>query len=556
MAYLIPSDISRLSLAGADNPELDTLVVLRDKLPNDYTVFHSVHWSNASKNRTAFGEIDFVIINKSGHVLTIEQKNGALEEMDEGLVKRYSAGPKSLDSQIQRNIGSIRDKFSSQHGDEQGLIVDYLIYCPDYRVLKINAAGIDKIRTVDAPARDQLPQRIQDLLGPGSDKDEIWGGVVERFFGQTFAVVPDVSAYVSTQRRVYTQMLEGLADVIGKLEFSPFRLRVIGTAGAGKSQLTLHLCNQALANGRRPLMLCFNRPFADRLRPLAPDGVVVNTYLGFCAEFSESAGLDIDFDHMGDDPEFWHRIQEHVMAADISDEQRYDCLIVDEGQDFHQEWFDILGLFLTEDASIIWLEDPLQNLRGTEPIELPDFVTYRENANYRSPATIAGFIKAVLGVEFEQRNNLPGLGVAVHPYDVPHEQRQIVSHRIKELVRVGFKHDEIVVISCRGMDSTAFKDCDKLGALAVRRFTGDYDNAGNQIYTEGKIYFDTIYRFKGQQAPAVILVDIDETLGDTEFAKRVLYCGMTRATVRLELVVSKDNPWCGAFEAGAGERGV
>jgi superfamily I DNA and RNA helicase len=348
-------------------------------------------------------------------------------------------------------------------------------------------------------------------------------------------------------------MLEGLAEVISKLEFSPFRLRVIGTAGAGKSQLTLHLCNQALANGRRPLLLCFNRPFADRLRPLAPDGVVVNTYLGFCAEFSESAGLDIDFDHMGDDPEFWHRIQEHVMGADIREEQRYDCLIVDEGQDFHQEWFEILGLFLTEDASIIWLEDPMQNLRGTEPIALPDFVTYRENANYRSPATIAGFIKDVLGVDFDQRNNLPGLGVAVHKYDAPHEQMKIVSHRIQELVRVGFKHDEIVVISCRGMASTAFKDCDKLGSLAVRRFTGDYDNDGSQIYTDGKIYFDTIYRFKGQQAPAVILVDIDETLGETEFAKRVLYCGMTRATVRLELVVSTDNPWRGVFEESAGE---
>jgi hypothetical protein len=542
LAHLIPSDINRLSLAGADNPELETLAILRDRLPDDYTVFHSVHWSNAAADRTSFGEIDFVIVNKSGKVLVIEQKNGQLEETDQGLVKSYGLNRKHLGSQIQRNIGNLRTKFSRQHGDEQGLIVDYLIYCPDYRVVKVNAAGIDRTRTVDAATKDQLPQRVQELLGAGSTSDPSWPFVVKRFFEHSLAVVPDVSAYVTTQRAVFTQMLEGLAGVIGRMEFSPFRLRVIGTAGAGKSQLTLQVCEQALAKGHKPLLLCFNRPFADRLRSLVSKDVYANTYYGFCTEFSSEAGLDIDFNQMGQTG-FWRRIQEHVMAAEIPESWQYDYLIVDEGQDFQQEWFEILELFLREDAGIVWLEDPLQNLRGAEPVELPGFVTYRETANYRSPASIAQFIKGSLGVDFEQRNRLPGMGVDIHTYSKPGDQIKIVSHRITELVRLGFKHEEIVVISCRGMASSAFASCDRLGKLNVRRFLGDYDADGNQLYSEGRIYFDTIFRFKGQQAPAVILVDIDETLEESDSARRILYCGMTRATVRLELVVKDGNPW-------------
>lgn len=49
-------------------------------------------------------------------------------------------------------------------------------------------------------------------------------------------------------------------------------------------------------------------------------------------------------------------------------------------------------------------------------------------------------------------------------------------------------------------------------------------------------------RFKGQQAPAVVLVDLDPMPDKLETFNRLLYSGMTRATVRLELLVKADNP--------------
>jgi superfamily I DNA and RNA helicase len=81
----------------------------------------------------------------------------------------------------------------------------------------------------------------------------------------------------------------------------------------------------------------------------------------------------------------------------------------------------------------------------------------------------------------------------------------------------------------------------------VRRFTGEYNAKDEQIYTDGDLKFDTIFRFKGQQAPAVILVDLDETIKKDDWATGLLYCAMTRATVRLELVVQKECPWLETF---------
>ena len=72
-------------------------------------------------------------------------------------------------------------------------------------------------------------------------------------------------------------------------------------------------------------------------------------------------------------------------------------------------------------------------------------------------------------------------------------------------------------------------------------FTGKYDSDGNQLWTEGRLTFDSIYRFKGQEAPAVILVDVEPNTEHLERAEQLLYCGMTRATVRLDLVVNSEN---------------
>jgi superfamily I DNA and RNA helicase len=50
-----------------------------------------------------------------------------------------------------------------------------------------------------------------------------------------------------------------------------------------------------------------------------------------------------------------------------------------------------------------------------------------------------------------------------------------------------------------------------------------------------------VYRFKGKQAPAIILTDVDPNQDRLDHAERLLFTAMTRATVRLELVLREGN---------------
>jgi hypothetical protein len=156
-------------------------------------------------------------------------------------------------------------------------------------------------------------------------------------------------------------------------------------------------------------------------------------------------------------------------------------------------------------------------------VQMNGFVTYKESANFRTPRIIADFIKDALDIEFDNKNPLPGLGVEVHHYDTDDEQKRAVAHCVTELVRDGFTLDQIVVISCKGLSSNSFQDTDQIGALKLRKFSGKYDQNGQQLYTKGDVNFDTIFRFKGQQAPAIIVVDIDDSLKNDEIVRNILY---------------------------------
>jgi hypothetical protein len=542
MAYIVPSDISQLALAGGKTLELDTLRILRNSLSGDYTVFHGVHWSREYAGHTVYGEVDFVVVNRSGEVLVIEQKNGPLKETEAGLIKVYGSGPKNVRDQVRRSLENMREKFKRIHGHQAGLKLDYLIYCPDYRIDNLNAATLDPSRIVDARSVESLSDRITEILGPGDAADESKWETVVRFLEQSFEVVPDIHAFVSAQETAFTRLSGGLVNIVKNIDMAPMRLWVEGAAGSGKSAVGRYIFDREVAAGRRPLFVCFNRPLAEKLKHAVVSGGYVNTWYGLCASFLEQRGHKLDFKQMQQDPEFWSRIQEQVVDEEITDEWLFDTLIVDEGQDFEPLWLDMLHSFLRKDAGILWLQDESQNIRGGGGVELTGFVRYRCLANHRSPESIARFIQRHSPFPFECANSLPGLGVGVSRYDELEDQPKIVGRVVRDLLKRGFQHTDMAILTCRGIGKSVFSDRHRVGDQTLRRFTGEYDLFGNQVMSDGKLTFDSIYRFKGQQAPAVILVDVDPNSEDSDRANRILHTGMTRATVRLEIVTRQGNP--------------
>ena len=149
---------------------------------------------------------------------------------------------------------------------------------------------------------------------------------VRAFFHQTLDLVPDIHAHIDAQETAFVRRVGGLADLLSRLEMEPLRLRIRGTPGCGKSLIAREAHDRAVDSGRRPLLVCFNRNLAERLRARVKGGGYVDTWNGFCAKFLESQGAKLDFRAASTNPRFWQEVQEQVIGAVIPDDWLFDTL--------------------------------------------------------------------------------------------------------------------------------------------------------------------------------------------------------------------------------------
>ena len=537
MAKVIPDGWRELAAGeagGAAERELATLALLERGLPAAYTVYHGVHWTRLDEGGfSIYGDIDFVVVNAAGELLAIEQRSGFLEEGPHGLSSRRRGRDRNVAVGIARSRTALQARLAARLGGPAPRI-EYLLYCPDYFVRQAHTAGIEPERIVDAAVRDQLIPRIRAILPPGEHSGH--APEVHRFLRDEIKLEPDVAARLGIARERITRVAGGLSQWARALDFDPYRLRVVGTAGSGKTQLALAEYSAAIAAGRRPLYVCFNRPLADHLAHIAPEGGMACTFHHLCERVLAAHGERPDYAK----PDAFDALIARAGELDVPDDLRFDSIIVDEGQDFSADWAQQLWRHADDDARRIWLEDPMQNLYARPPIELPGWVTLRAHSNFRSPRPVVRMLQALLPAaeHIEAASPFEADEVELLSYDAAHP----LTTRVKEAIRLcfaaGFHAQDVAIISWRGREQSELLRHDRLGANALRSFTGQYDLLGQPEYSGGEVLIESVYRFKGQSAPAVILAEIDfETLDERTLRK--LFVGATRAMMKLVLVASE-----------------
>jgi len=532
MARILPSDWRNVRVTGAAVREIETLGLLASALPDTLTVLHGVHWSRIQRGFAVVGEIDFVILSPAGRILLIEQKSGFLDETSEGLVKNYGDNRKHIGHQIDRMIDAIRLRLAQTlRGEPVG--IDYLLYCPDYTVKDRSAAGLPEERIIDAPMRESLSRRIQEALGDEAPRPDVARRLYEFFAGELH-LVPDTAALVGQAEALVTRLSGGLATWARRLEFSPFRLRVTATAGSGKTQLALAILDDAARAGRRARYVCFNRPLADHIASIAPPGTDVSSFHQLCERTVRAAGFVPDFSQTTVFDDLVHRF-----TTLPDDAAPFDDLIIDEGQDFDPGWVEPLLRRTRTDTRIWWLEDPMQQLYDRPGIELPDFVRLRDDTNYRTPRRILEYVNQLVAPvrQIEAASPLEGADVEFLAYSDAAGLLERTKHAVTLALRSRFRKQDIAIVTFAGRERSTVLPFDTLGPHRLRSFTGRYDLFGAPQYCDGEILIETVYRFKGQAAPCIILTEVDFEQLD-ERVKKKLFVGMTRASMKLFIIIS------------------
>jgi len=533
MAALYPS-LQHSPVSSGQYREHEMLRLLSQSLPEGWRIYHGVKMSHFHEATQRYGELDAVVAAPSGHLAVLEIKAGSIDLTEQGAFKQYGAVKKSLHhqahAQLHGLIGRLRDE---QLGSVR---VTHFLLLPDFQVTQ-GSVGYPRDRIIDASELESMSQRLIDAtMQAPLDASQI--DRLHAFLANRFDVVPDPACrhgqWLATTRR----LADGLATWVPRIE-SPSGVYVVeATAGSGKTQLALGLLNEAASAGRRARYVCFNRPLADHMIRLAPPRAEVSTVHELAIDALRTSG---------DEPDFSSNItfEASMAALAVASEKAaasLDLLVVDESQDFDGEWLQALLPRLKPEGRLYVLGDSNQAIYAKEPFGFPEATRIVCHDNFRSPRRIVEAINhfrltphpvVAKGVE-------EGEGPELYQYTTadPGGLRKAAAI-VDRLTRDGARLEDIAVLTFRGREKSLLLCEEQLGGFKLHRFSGTFDNAGNACWTEGRLLAESLYRFKGQSAPIVIVCEIDfETFSTAEARK--LFVAMTRAQMQLHLVISEN----------------
>jgi superfamily I DNA and RNA helicase len=361
----------------------------------------------------------------------------------------------------------------------------------------------------------------------------------------------DVASVLRQAEHTTSVLSSGLATWVPRIHSAEGIYRINATAGSGKTQLALQLLNSAATDGLKTAYFCFNSPLAAvaarRLRPT----VQAQTFHHYARRIYEQLGHQADFTQ----PSIFARMSavaaEHLASPEFAPD--LDLLVIDEMQDMEPDWVQALIHRLKPGTRAYLLEDTDQMLYADrQPFKVGGEITVTCADNARSPQSVIRLINE-LKLTREPINGLnPYRGSVADPrvYKSTEQLLTLTADSVQECLRMGFALEDIAVLSWRGREGSQVLKADSLGTWTIRKATGQRDADGEEIYTRGELLCETVHRFKGQAAGAVILTEMEMSDAhvihdDAEVRARIenhwhrVYVGITRAQAHVAMIMSE-----------------
>lgn len=530
MALVLPSLAHFKPATAGEQAEYEVIRQLDEALPESFTVFHHLDWHTVHGGRDTVGELDVVVLPPSGHVLSLEIKAGEVIEGEHSLTKRYQGQEKDILGQLRReNAALIASLRSAGLRNE----VRHFLVLPHHHWQGKGTLNFPRERIIDADEIAGFPRQLLQSestpLASDAERDRLHDHLTNRF-----RLIPDIDATDAAEAAVTRSLADGLATWVPRMESPSNTFVVEATAGSGKTQLALALLAEAEASGQRSLYLCFNRLLAKHVRSLAPTSAEVETFHGFCRRDCEARGEAI----IPGTPSAFDALAAGFLKHADAKSGHYDLVIVDEGQDFSPEWVEgLLGL----GKRFYLLRDENQALYGREAFEIGEATRIRCNDNFRSPRAFVELINLLNlnGSGVVARSPIAGLAPEINEYDGASDAAlcQATDAAVRRCLDLGYRPEQIAVLSFAGVKHSATLKRETIANLSADAPSGRFSADGDEIRLGGELVSDTVFRFKGRSATAVVLTEVDfEQLNDQE--KRKLFVGITRARRHLELVLS------------------
>lgn len=536
MAKMLPERPRTFAKGSLEDLMFDAL---EKKLPHDYYVIHSFKLVTVKDGTVYESETDFIIYHPEKGIICLEAKAGHVQCIEGDWY--YASGKKmSHDgpyNQASSNKWKLKDYIQNSPYDfllkkcklfhavwfpsvtDEELRTRVLPPEADRKVTLTRSALEDPLAKIEEIFSLELPNNVQTLL---SDKER--DILLRKILCPACDLVPAVSIEHDLKKQVFHRMLSEQKCVLDFLIEQ--RTAVIqGVAGTGKTLIALEKARRHADYGEKVLFLCYNRFLHDYIAANNEhQNIDYYTIDGFACRMCNTSEADYGL--------LKECLENHYLEGTFP----YQHVIIDEGQDFGQDFIEeneiiqLLENIITDQedsiGSFYVFYDAMQLVQGQK---VPEYITqadckltlYKNCRNTENIATTS--MKPI-------RNKKPKLIDGCIKGTVPkmyyankEEQGQKVLDIIKLYEENGLR--DIVVLTCK---------------TELNSSVAEYISNGK---FNGKYKFTTCRKFKGLEADAIIITDIDANTLTTD-ASKVFYVGASRARLFLSLICQIDEEEC------------
>lgn len=505
-----------------------------EKLPDTYYVFHSFQITTSGKGGTYESETDFVVFNVKKGILVIEAKAGKVR-YENGQWLYSNRVPMKYDgpfNQASRNKYKIKNYIESK-----GNRFDLLQKCAFQHCVCFPSISNGVLNSITLPPEAAKPLIItkDDLDDIEKAIERIYGNIAEKYKQKelsknainylinsvlcpTFDLIPSKSYKRDLAERKFNILLNEQKKLLNFLEEQKSAL-ISGSAGTGKTMIALEKARRHSELKERVLFLCFNKKLQEHL-----EKEYGNKYIDFYT--IDKFAVDYTGTVMGALNILRTRLEElYINEEDF----KYDHIIIDEGQDFGKEEFEeqdiitLLANIMEQTSGSFYIFYDKNQLVQSDSV--PNYIQEADckmtlYQNCRNTYNVAMSSMTLLDKDPILRNGsirgeTPQMAIESKVENNIHNLRRMIDALIIE------GYEDIVILTTTSLSKSSIFNY----------------IVNEKLHHKNKEYIvSTVRRFKGLEANAIIMIDLDED--DLTNDDLLYYVGSSRAKLTLNVLVN------------------
>jgi len=513
-------------IRGVDPASEVTVAKALEQLGDDWHVIHSVAWQGLRGKREGDGEADFILVHKDVGVIVIEVKGGEIS-VDRGQWKSHrldNGAIVNIDNPFEQ-AAAAKSKLYKWVGERVKFVVPtmHAVVFPGGRAPNNMGPAATAAITIDSAGLHDLGASIAKVVSHwkiSCKLDQRQVDEVINLLAPTTAIKRTAADDAYDAEHALVRLTEEQRRAFSGLKRTR-RAIVYGGPGTGKTLLAGEKAAQMAADGSKVLFVCYNQLLARALQTSKHlSKVDIVTFHSLCMRSAARNGATIP---KNPTQSWWDTDAPYQLVESAQDEaQKYDAIVVDEAQDFSEDWLQaLLALLKEEESSPFYVfADADQRLWSRTWTPRADWLPYELTINCRNTQPIAEKVAGVVLTAVEAAGATgpePKWSTLKPTADVA----GFICDTIADLLDLGFEARDIVVL-CEDAELADRVSQMTAGNASCCRFGGK------------GVVVETIARFKGLDSAAIVLAlgEADQT-PDT-----AAYVGFSRARSYLQVIGS------------------